>query len=44
MFTAQYALSPYVKQIRFVFKGLNGESHRQAETEVMARYPDWEPK
>jgi hypothetical protein len=24
MFTARYALSPYIKQIRFVFKGLNG--------------------
>jgi hypothetical protein len=24
VFTAQYALSPYIKQIRFVFKGLNG--------------------
>jgi hypothetical protein len=23
VFTAQYALSPYIKQIRFVFKGLN---------------------
>jgi hypothetical protein len=23
MFTARYALSPYIKQIRFVFKGLN---------------------
>jgi hypothetical protein len=22
VFTAQYALSPYIKQIRFVFKGL----------------------
>jgi hypothetical protein len=22
MFTARYALSPYIKQIRFVFKGL----------------------
>jgi hypothetical protein len=24
VFTARYALSPYIKQIRFVFKGLNG--------------------
>jgi hypothetical protein len=23
MFTARYALSPYIKQTRFVFKGLN---------------------
>jgi hypothetical protein len=23
VFTARYALSPYIKQIRFVFKGLN---------------------
>jgi hypothetical protein len=25
VFTARYALSPYIKQIRFVFKGLNRE-------------------
>jgi hypothetical protein len=25
VFTARYALSPYIKQIRFVFKGLIGE-------------------
>jgi hypothetical protein len=25
VFTARYALSPYIKQIRFVFKGLNEE-------------------
>jgi hypothetical protein len=24
VFTARYALSPYIKQIRFVFKGLSG--------------------
>jgi hypothetical protein len=24
VFTARYALSPYIKQIRFVFKGLTG--------------------
>jgi hypothetical protein len=24
VFTARYALSPYIKQIRFVFKGLKG--------------------
>jgi hypothetical protein len=24
VFTARYALSPYIKQIRFVFKGLAG--------------------
>jgi hypothetical protein len=28
VFTARYALSPYIKQIRFVFKGLiRGELH-----------------
>jgi hypothetical protein len=27
VFTARYALSPYIKQIRFVFKGLR-EEHR----------------
>jgi hypothetical protein len=26
MFTARYALSPYIKQIRFVFKGLINRS------------------
>jgi hypothetical protein len=26
VFTARYALSPYIKQIRFVFKGLNSVS------------------
>jgi hypothetical protein len=26
VFTARYALSPYIKQTRFVFKGLNGGS------------------
>jgi hypothetical protein len=26
MFTVRYALSPYVKQIRFVFKGLKNDS------------------
>jgi hypothetical protein len=25
VFTARYALSPYIKQIRFVFKGLNSQ-------------------
>jgi hypothetical protein len=40
VFTARYALSPYIKQIRFVFKGLMGEvgvemfkiSHNGGET------------
>jgi hypothetical protein len=27
VFTARYALSPYIKQIRFVFKGLNRGLH-----------------
>jgi hypothetical protein len=27
VFTARYALSPYIKQIRFVFKGLVCQSH-----------------
>jgi hypothetical protein len=27
MFTARYALSPYIKQIRFVFKGLKRKTH-----------------
>jgi hypothetical protein len=25
VFTTRYALSPYIKQIRFIFKGLNSE-------------------
>jgi hypothetical protein len=29
VFTARYALSPYIKQIRFVFKGLNRSSARR---------------
>jgi hypothetical protein len=29
--TARYALSPYIKQIRFVFKGLNTVCHAAAE-------------
>jgi hypothetical protein len=28
VFTARYALSPYIKQIRFVFKGLRKEERR----------------
>jgi hypothetical protein len=27
--TARYALSPYIKQIRFVFKGLKQETNMQ---------------
>jgi hypothetical protein len=27
VFTARYALSPYIKQIRFVFKGLRKSLH-----------------
>jgi hypothetical protein len=27
VFTARYALNPYIKQIRFVFKSLNQEVH-----------------
>jgi hypothetical protein len=29
VFTARYALNPYIKQIRFVFKGLNIEKRRR---------------
>jgi hypothetical protein len=31
VFTARYALSPYIKQIRSVFKGLNTYASRQSE-------------
>jgi hypothetical protein len=33
VFTARYALSPYIKQIRFVFKGLN----RTVEADIYNR-------
>jgi hypothetical protein len=29
VFTARYALSPYIKQVRFIFKGLNAENQTQ---------------
>jgi hypothetical protein len=32
VFTARYALSPYIKQIRFVFKGLTKERELQENT------------
>jgi hypothetical protein len=31
VFTARYALSPYIKQIRFVFKGLKPEGMEEVE-------------
>jgi hypothetical protein len=34
VFTARYALSPYIKQIRFVFKGLMTHTHTVKCTEV----------
>jgi hypothetical protein len=34
LFTVRYALSPYIKQIRFVFKGLNTNSRRTENTVV----------
>jgi hypothetical protein len=45
VFTARYALSPYIKQIRFVFKGLiyvsnayfSGALHEENVTEFLAR-------
>jgi hypothetical protein len=39
VFTARYALSPYIKQIRFVFKGLT--CHVSSEVLLLkVRYPD----
>jgi hypothetical protein len=32
VFTARYALSPYIKHIRFVFKGLNGQLPRYVKS------------
>jgi hypothetical protein len=42
VFTARYALSPYIKQIRFVFKGLMVECHRVRffETELVGGMSD----
>jgi hypothetical protein len=34
VFTARYALSPYIKQTRFVFKGLNVE-HSSLQRSVL---------
>jgi hypothetical protein len=35
VFTARYALSPYIKQIRFVFKGLIFKIHEQIKVSMM---------
>jgi hypothetical protein len=37
VFTARYALSPYIKQIHFVFKGLNCIQQRRVFIEVDVR-------
>jgi hypothetical protein len=38
VFTARYALSPYIKQIRFVFKGLNKPvSNKGKENDLLKR-------
>jgi hypothetical protein len=39
MFTARYALSPYIKQIRFVFKGLIRFGHF-GEEKIFCPYPE----
>jgi hypothetical protein len=39
MFTARYALSPYIKQIRFVFKGLiSNVKCTNTESKYMSQY------
>jgi len=42
VFTARYALSPYIKQARFVFKGLirNCAHHSSTEATSTQEYPD----
>jgi hypothetical protein len=47
VFTARYELSPYIKQIRFVFKGLNhcGDTSCPSSTTVhiLYRMTNWKP-
>jgi hypothetical protein len=38
VFTARYALSPYIKQIRFVFKGLTSNSSSMTVLSYMKRH------
>jgi hypothetical protein len=46
VFTARYALSPYIKQIRFVFKGLNKEIDKASRPRrhESSPTPFWEPE
>jgi hypothetical protein len=41
VFTARYALSPYIKQIHFVFKGLKVEASDSSETFIFNWYSIW---
>jgi hypothetical protein len=40
VFTARYALSPYIKQIRFVFKGLMFHTGSATERKVTGKHSD----
>jgi hypothetical protein len=40
VFTARYALSPYIKQIRFVFKGLKQHPHHRHTTNCSSDLSD----
>jgi hypothetical protein len=42
VFTARYALSPYIKQIRFVFKGLTCFATNDIQTKWLALYARYE--
>jgi hypothetical protein len=41
VFTARYALSPYIKQMRFVFKGLNRNSRCTASYDAIIAQSDY---
>jgi hypothetical protein len=42
VFTARYALSPYIKQIRSIFKGLMGSVHSVLLNCCAQRTPPWQ--
>jgi hypothetical protein len=43
VFTAWYALGPYIKQIRFVFKGLTCEHQRIRKYKLSTKHKDIRP-
>jgi hypothetical protein len=42
VFTARYALSPYIKQIRFVFKGLKDSLKKETRCVACVILPPWQ--